>query len=270
MVGLKQSTVRSGTKMNASYHKRPEWSYSSLKPILDSGIDYAVACRKGIVPPPDSKFIDMGQLVHQMVLGGEEVFVMSPFPDFRSKIAREWRDSQIANDKIIITGEMQEAAEKIVENIKKHPHSEKFLLGEGFKHEQEMFAKTAEGIDLRGKADAVKLIDNEALIVTDIKTTAQFDKFMKSAYWNHYDLQAATYTLIVASCMKVDPSMMNYYFCVAETVAPYRVQYVHAGLEFVEAGERKLRICIDAVLEFGDREPNFLLEEIKELGDWSL
>lgn len=253
---------------NLSYHKRPEWSYSSMKPILDSGIDYAVAKKQGLVPPPSSSYIDMGQLVHQLILGGDEVFVLSPHDNFRTKIAQEWRDAQIAADKIIITGEMQATAEKIVENIKNHPHTEKYLLGKGIKHEQEMFATTDEGVALRGKADAIKL-DAEAAIITDIKTTAQFDKFAKASYWNHYDLQSATYTLIGAHHLKVDPQLVNYYFCVAETVAPFRVKYFHASLEFVEAGERKLRTCIDAIADFGDNKPNFLLEEIEELGDWS-
>lgn len=254
--------------MADSYHKRPEWSYSSMKPILESGIDYAVAKKQGIIPGPASAAIDMGQLIHQLILGGEEVFVLSPFDSFRTKIAQEWRDEQIRNDKIILTKEMQAAAETIANNIRNHPHTAKYLLGEGIKHEQEMFAKTGEGIDLRGKADAIKL-DANAAIITDIKTTAQFDKFAKAAYWNHYDLQAATYTMIGAHHLKVDPQMVNYYFCVAETVAPFRVKYFHASLEFVEAGERKLRTCIDAITDFGDNKPNFLLEEIEELGDWS-
>lgn len=250
------------------YHKRPEWSYSSMKPILDSGIDYAVAKRMGLVEPPSSKYIDMGQLVHQLILGGNEVFVMSPYPNFRTKEAQQWRDQQIRDDKIILDSEMQAAAEKIVEHIKKHPHTSKYLLGKGIKHEQEMFATTSEGIKLRGKGDAVRLI-KDAAIITDIKTTAQFDKFAKAAYWNHYDLQAANYTLIGAHHLKIDPSLINYYFCVAETVAPYRVQYFHASLEFVESGERKLRTCIDAIADFGDKKPNFLLDEVVELGDWS-
>lgn len=254
--------------MADSYHKRPEWSYSSMKPILESGVDYAVAKKQGIIPGPASAAIDMGQLVHQLILGGKEVFVLSPYDDFRTKIAREWRDEQVRNDKIILTGEMQAAAEKIVDNIKNHPHSSKYLLAPGIKHEQEMFAKTSEGIDLRGKADAIKL-DAGAAIITDIKTTAQFDKFAKAAYWNHYDLQAATYTLIGAYHLKIDPTLVNYYFCVAETVAPFRVKYFHASLEFVEAGERKLRTCIDAITDFGDNKPNFLLADIEELGDWS-
>lgn len=250
------------------YHKRPEWSYSSMKPIIDSGIDYAVAKKQGIVPPPSSIYIDTGQLVHQIILGGKEVFVISPYPDFRTKDAREWRDQMVTQDKIIITDEMQTSVKKIVDNIKNHPHTPKYLISNGIKHEQEMFATTDEGIVLRGKADAIKL-DAEAAIITDIKTTAQFDKFAKSAYWNHYDLQAATYTLIGAHYLKIDPTLINYYFCVAETVIPYRVKYFHAGLEFIDSGERKLRKCIDSIVDFGNNKPNFLIEDIEELGDWS-
>lgn len=251
------------------YHKLPQWSYSSMKKILDSGIDYAVAGKMGMLASPDSKYIDIGQLVHQAILGGSEQFVSSPYPDFRTKVAREWRDLQKEMGVIVVDSDMKAAIEKVVENIKKHPRTPELLLAPGIKHEQELFGKTSEGVELRGKADAIKLIEGEAIIITDIKTTAQFDKFAKQAYWNHYDLQAANYTLIGAQHMKVDPALVNYYFCVAETVAPYRVQYFHASLEFVEAGERKLRTCIDAIADFGDKQPNFLLEELVELGDWS-
>lgn len=249
------------------YHSRPEWSYSSMKLILDSGIDYAVGGKLGLLPKPDSKYIDIGQLVHEKVLGGHEAFVSSPYPDFRTKAAREWRDLQVELGRTIITDEMAAIADQVAKNIKAHPLSEKLLLAPGIKHEQEMFAK-ANGVDLRGKADAIKL-DAEAMIITDIKTTAQFDKFFKQAYWLHYDLQAANYTMIGAHHMKVDPALVNYYFCVAETVAPYRVQYFHASIEFVESGERKLFQCIEAIVAFGDKKPNFLPTEIKELGDWS-
>lgn len=251
------------------YHSRPEWSYSSMKPILESGIDYAVAKKQGIIPPPSSQYIDMGQMVHQQILGGSDEFVTPPYPDFRSKAARDWRDNAIANGQIIITEDMQAAIDQIVENIKKHPHTPKYLLGKGIKHEQELYATTSEGVKLRGKADAIRL-EKESAIITDIKTTAQFDKFSKAAYWNHYDLQAANYTLIGSHHLGIESELINYYFCVAETVVPYRVQYFHASLEFVESGERKLRTCIDAITNFKDNQPNFLIEDVPELGDYSL
>ena len=78
------------------------------------------------------------------------------------------------------------------------------------------------------------------------------------------------YSLIGTQATNSKQELTNYYFCVAETVAPFRVQFMHASLEFVEAGERKLRKCLDEIKEFGDREPNFLIEEVRELGDYSL
>ena len=252
-----------------NYHKRPEWSYSSMKKILDSGIDYAVASKLGMLPEPQSPFIDLGQLTHMIILGGDDTFSVSEFPDFRTKASREWRDEQIEAGKNIVTAEQFKAADQIVKNIENHPHTSKYLIADNIQHEQEMFAKTGEGINLRGKADATRLNSSSA-IVTDIKTTAQFDQFFKKALWNHYDLQATVYSLIAASHLKIDPGFVNFYFCVAETVAPYRVQYLHAGIDFIESGERKLRTCIDEIMAFGDKSPNFLIEEIKELGDYSL
>lgn len=261
-VGMKSEKI--------DYHKRPEWSYSSMKKIIDSGIDYAVAGKLGMLPEPQSSFIDLGQLAHMILFGGEDTFAISEFPDFRTKLAREWRDEQLAAGKNIITQAQFDAASEIVKNIEMHPHTPTYLLGDGFTYEQEMFAKTDDGVDLRGKGDSINLTDKENIIITDLKTTAQFDQFFKKASWNHYDLQAAVYTLISASFAGVDFEKVRYMFCVAETVAPYRVQYFHASPEFVEAGERKLRICVDEILAFGDKQPNFLINEIGELGDYSL
>ena len=54
--------------MADAYYSRPEWSYSSMKLILDHGIDYAVAAKRGDLPDLDSKAIDLGQLVHMLAL----------------------------------------------------------------------------------------------------------------------------------------------------------------------------------------------------------
>ena len=249
----------------AKYHDRPEWSYSQMKVILDSGIDYAVAAKRKLLPAPESKAIDIGTLVHQAILGGDEQFVISPYDNFRTKAAQEWRDQQLEMQRIVIKKEDSDIINQIAANIKNHPLYNKYL-GKDKKafHELELTAKTGDGVELRG------ILPSGGLIITDIKTTAKFDEFFRKAQWSHYDLQAAVYSLIGTSATKAKPELTNYYFCVAETVAPFRVQFMHASLEFVEAGERKLRKCIDEIVAFGDREPNFLIEEVRELGDYSL
>lgn len=239
-----------------------------MKHILNSGIDYAVAAKRGDLPGPDSKAIDLGQLVHMLLLGGEDQFAISEFPDFRSKAAREWRDAQKEAGKYVITQEMFNAASIIMSNVEAHPLSKQYIYAKGATYEHEMFATTADGVDLKGKAD-VLIRGDEGVIITDVKTTAQFDKFFRSAQPMHYDLQSANYTLVTSSSLGVDPALVKFVYCVIETVAPFRVQFMVAGIDFVEAGERKLRYCIDEIVKFGDKEPNFLIEEVLELGDWS-
>lgn len=254
---------------NIEYHSRPEWSYSQMKVILDSGIDYAVAAKRGMLPGPSSKAIDLGELAHMFVLGGDaEIFVVTPYSDFRTKEAREWKAEQLERGKIIVTKDQYGAIAQIVDNVERHPMSAKLLKGENVKHEIEMYA-TVDGVKLRGKADAL-LINGGSIVVTDIKTTAQFDDWRYKAMRRHYDLQAATYTLIGAASQKVDVSSAEFYFCVAETVAPYRVQYHYVSQEFLDHGETKLAGCLQKIKEFGNKEPNFLIEEINRLGDFSL
>lgn len=256
--------------MQEDYYDRPEWSYSQMKTILGSGIDYAVGARKGMTPEPKSSSIDLGQCVHMMLLGGDaKSFALNEFPDFRTKKAKEWKERVAKEGKYIITQAQFDVVAAIVKNIEQHPLTEKYLLGKGFKHEVEMFAKTDDGVDLRGKADALKVEDG-ALIITDIKTTALFDDFKRKASYRHYDLQAATYTLIGSASQGVNPSNTNYFFCVAETVKPYRVKYFHASMEFLDAGERKLSHCVREIVNFGEKEPDFLYPEVEELGDFSL
>lgn len=254
---------------SASYHERPEWSYSQMKIIIDSGIDYAVAAKRGVLPKPASKAIDLGQLAHMFVLGGDaEAFTVSPYADFRTKEARNWRDEIIDSGKTIVTAEQYQSISQIVDNIEAHPMSQRLLKDVNTKHEVEMFAK-ANSVELRGKADSI-LVDAESMVIVDIKTTAQFDEWKYKAMRRHYDLQAATYSLIAAKSLGVAESKVNFYFCVVETVCPYRVQYHHAGLEFLEHGEQKLAKCLEEIKKFGDKEPNFLIEEVNELGDFSL
>lgn len=253
---------------NSEYYKNPAWSYSSLKVILDSGIDYAVGLKNGTFQKNIGSAADLGQYIHYLVLGGENDFIVSPYRDYRTAEARNWKNEQIDSGMTIINIDDYNIAKLIAKNIKNHPNCKNLVVGESIKHEVELLAKTTDGISLKGKADAIHYKKNgKPDQLCDIKTTSQFDQFFKKAQYNHYDLQAAIYTMISGI------SESEYWFVVAETVEPYRVQVMHATQEFVESGERKLRKCIDEVIKFNkrsDKTPNFLIEEIKELGDYSL
>lgn len=161
--------------MADNYYNRKEWSCSQMKVILDSGIDMAAAAKRGMLPGPASESIDLGQLAHMLVLGGDpDAFIVSPYANFRTKEARNWRDEALKACKIIVTRAQYEAIGAIVDNIESHPRSKELLKGKDVRHEVEMYA-TIDGVKCRGKADAI-LQNGNSLIITDIKTTAQFDE----------------------------------------------------------------------------------------------
>lgn len=256
--------------MANNYHDRPEWSYSQMKCIIDHGIDWAVAAKRKIIEQEFGTAVDLGQLAHMFVLGGDaKDFVVAPYEKFLTKEAKAWRDARKAEGKTIIRKNEYEAFVPIVDNIKGHPKSHHLLLGEGIRHEVEMYA-TINGVEIRGKADALLELEDGAIVLADIKTTAQFDEFKYKAMRRHYDLQAALYSMLACNATGASPALCNFWFCVAETVFPYRVQWHHCSTEFIEHGERKLEQCIEAIKDFGDREPNFLIEEVNELGDFNL
>lgn len=253
-----------------NYHDRPEWSYSQMKLILDHGIDYAAAAKRKIIELEFGAAVDLGELAHMFVLGGNATdFVVAPYEKFLTKEAKTWRDAKKAEGKTIIRKKEYEAFVPIVENIKAHPRSTHLITAPDVKHEVEMYA-TVNGVALRGKADALLQLGGGGIVVADIKTTTRFDDFKYIAMRRHYDLQAALYSMLACKATGTSPALCNFWFCVAETVFPYRVQWHHCSTEFIEHGKRKLEQCLEAIKDFGDREPSFLIEEVNELGDWSL
>lgn len=253
-----------------NYHDRPEWSQSQMKYILDHGIEWAVAAKKKIIEQEFGTAVDLGELTHMFVLGGDaKGFVVAPYEAFRTNEAKAWRDARKAEGKTIIRKNEYEAFVPIVANVKAHPRSNHLLLGDNIRHEVEMYA-TINGVSIRGKADALQQLSDGAVVIADLKTTTKFDEFKYKAMRRHYDLQAALYSMLACKATGASPALCNFWFCVAETVFPYRVQWHHCSTEFIEHGERKLEQCINAIKDFGDREPNFLIEEVNELGDFSL
>lgn len=263
-------------KTAQDYHDRGEWSYSQMKQIIEHGIDYAVAAKKKMIPGPSSKAIDTGEIVHMVTLGGEDRYVFredAGFDSYRTKASKEWKEEMESQGKVVITQDMWDTIKQLCDNISNHPHFNTYLKGNNIKHEVELYT-TINGVKLRSKADAIRFLDGgRAIQVIDLKTTSFFDKWHYDLYYPmrmQYDLQASLYLRAACASHDISNSLANYYFCVAETVAPYRVKFYHASNAFLESGDRKLELCLQAIRDFGDKEPNFLIGEIGELGDGSL
>ena len=248
------------------------WSYSSAKEIYRKGIDYAVAVKLGIIEKSYGKAVDIGRFVHAVLLGGDQEFVVSPFKDFRTKEAREWRDSQTLT---ILNEDEFEQITKIADRIKSHKLAFELLCGEGVKNEVRLEAKI-DGKQWVGYADSLKVAeDGKFEYVADLKTTAKFDDFRRDAFRNDYDLQAAVYHLITSTSNK------PFYWVIAETIPPFRVGIAVASQEFEENGYRKLQTICEEIQSFDARKgendllklnfnQNESLDDLLLIGDWSL
>lgn len=260
---------------DSEYHARPEWSYSDFKTILTDDIDTAVAKKMGLIPGPENKSIDLGSLAHMIILGGEDCYALkedSGYKTFQSNAAKAWKAEQEAQGKTIIDRNQWKAVEEMVWNVQHNANYSKYLGGDGWEHEKEIYA-TLNGVKCKGKADGLKIVEHEngmkSAVIADLKTTNYFQDFFRKAYYNHYDLQAAVYSHITAAALGVSSSLINYVFCVVETKPPYHSAFYTCNNEFIESGERRLDYCLAQVKKFGDKEPNFMIEEVKELGDFS-
>jgi hypothetical protein len=217
---MTQTIEQTETKVNIDH-----LSYSTCKKIINKGVDYALGTKLGLIDETYGKAADIGTMAHALVLGGEPEWVVSPYSDFRTKEAKEWKAEQT---KIIIKESEFDLICSIADAIKKHPLAQKLI--DSCELEQKLTA-TVNSIKFLGYADG---ISSDRKIIFDLKTTAQFDSF--GGKWfainQDFDLQAAVYQLFGDNA--------KYYFVVAESVAPFRVQVFGTANEFIDGGNAKL------------------------------
>lgn len=240
-------------------------SYSTAKKIYRRGIDYALGTKLGLIEETYGRVAEIGSMIHELVLEDKADWILSPYDDFRSKAAKEWRAEQTQK---IVKPDEQETILETVAAIRKHPLAAQLISSCDL--EQKLKA-TINEISFHGCADG---ISKDRKTIFDLKTTAQFDQFKWQAFKNDYDLQASIYSLFGDNA--------KYFFIVAETVAPYRVQIFGTSPEFIDNGNEKLQKTIDAFKDFRTRAgkndleritfnigETDVLEKVELLGDWS-
>lgn len=98
----------------AWYHQQccdgPSISSSGVRAILRSPAEYwrtsALNPNRVEEDPADNKAFILGRAAHHLLLGEREFsrhFVVSPYPDFRTKAAQAWRDDEFAAGRTVLT-----------------------------------------------------------------------------------------------------------------------------------------------------------------------
>ena len=177
-----------------AYHADTALGSTDIKDLFHSPCDWQW---KRLHPeePEKKSHLDIGTSVHELVLLGKESFLKriekSPYPDFRKKEAREWRDQVLADGKVILTEDEYEQVIAAAGAILNSPNlRSEFTNGVP---EVSIFWEE-DGIRMKGRYDYLKIRG-----VVDLKTFSE--KFQQSLLRTvtgtiadrRYDLQACHY-----------------------------------------------------------------------------
>lgn len=236
-------------------------SPSFLTKVIEKGYDYAVGEKLGLFPKEDTGAMSDGRLLHAIIaekLGGEPTkAVTSPFDSYRTKEAREWRDSQ-PDDTFIVTAEKLALFNTIAERVINHSNVKPLLVNAT---PERIVEQELNGYNVKGIID-VYSEQGEKKNVIDWKfvSSLNFDSFAKKALYMHYDLQAAIYDFL--------KKPTHVYFGVIENQAPYRIKLFWCDPSFLDSGADKFSKAFTILSEANWREPNFDIAEIGELMSW--
>ena len=208
-------------------------SPSFLSKVLSKGYDFSVAEKLGMIEK-DTRSMQAGKALHSLLATSfgakDDDIAISPFDNYRTKEARDWRDKQ--PDRMIILSEKEaELYSSLVKRIRKHPEIVKLIAGTSMEAEK-VITKEVNGFTVKGVLDLV-FTKEDSVNVIDWKfcSSKVFDDFDRKALWQHYDLQAAVYDFLVDST--------HIYFVAIENEAPYRIKVWHCDLSMLEGGADK-------------------------------
>jgi len=181
-----------------------------------------------------TRAMDLGTLIHSAILEPliplEQVASVSPFPDFRTKAAQEWKADQKEMGRMIATDDDIRAASGC-EQVFAEDYSQRFAGGT--KTEVAVFA-TIGATPVKGMIDIVP--DGLDLLV-DLKTTARIGSLREitnTIISRGYHWQAALYLDLWNAAS--GEQRTRFVICFIEVTAPHESAWVEVSPALIEAG----------------------------------
>lgn len=221
-----------------------------------------------------SKFADWGTLIDCLVTTPDEwdqITVTCPYPHFKTKAAREFRDEMTAAGKIILdsTGKRNlgmpedndafEAAEILHED---------FVAGPVIRasKKQVILTQNIQGVNFKALLDLAP--DNEPVLY-DLKTTGQltFPAMSKTIATLGYHVQAYLYLKLWNETFP-DDQRKNFRLIWQESSPPYEVVVTEIPAADIEAGGEWAANALEQLIEASkaDRWPNMANDRVVMLG----
>ena len=184
-------------------------------------------------PRETSKAMELGTLIHAATLEPEtlgDLVIVSPYPDFRTKEAREWRDHQVSMGKIIVPEEDLQRVSDVAEVVLEDYHLQ---FPAGYKTEVAVFGKTGE----TGIKGLIDLVPDGLDCLIDLKTTGEIgglDAIQRTIVNRGYHWQAALYLDLWNAAS--NEKRTRFVFCFVEVDSPHETAWVELSENLLELG----------------------------------
>jgi hypothetical protein len=193
--------------------------------------------RKGQEWKP-SRSMELGTLIHSLVLEGRCDYAVGPEVDRRTKAGKEEWQLFCENNigKVIVTRDEANIINGCLDACA--PLMEHCAYDDD-DIETSIFWER-DGVKCKGRPDMIAIINGETCIV-DLKTIAGISNFESSFNRFRYDVQAAWYQYgYNAATGNLRDRPPGFWFLVVDTEAPHLAQFMRAGSEILEQANAKI------------------------------
>ena len=235
------------------YRSAPAIAGSDAKHILPpkTPLHYA-AHMAGELKREPSKSMTLGVVSHVAVLEPKKLdkaFVEKPEGiDFRTKAGKEWRES--IGSTLILDADEARAVRGIRDSIAANKAARE-LLAET-QSEVALFGEHRTGLQIKGRVDALKVVDDMECVICDVKTTsagADYGTFSRQAASLNYHVSAAWYCHL-AGLNGLPPA--RFYWIAVETSAPYAVAVYEIHPDALDLGVGMMNDALGLIAQCED------------------
>ena len=239
----------------ADYRSAPAIAGSDAKKILPplTPAHYA-AHMAGELKREPSKAMMLGTMAHVAVLEPSKLdtaFVEKPEGkegDFRTKEGKEWKAKMGATP--ILDADEARAVRGIRDSIAANKAARE-LLAET-QSEVAMFAEHRSGLWIKGRVDALKVVDDMESVIVDVKTTsagADYNTFSRQAVSLNYHVSAAWYCHL---CGLNGLPPARFYWIAVEVVPPYAVAVYEIHPDALDLGVGMMNDALGLIAQCED------------------
>ena len=184
-------------------------------------------------PREASKAMDLGTLIHAATLEPEtveQIIAISPYADFRTKEAREWKAEQADSGKIITSRDEIDKALSIAETVTDEYHLQ---FDARYKTEVAVFGKIG-ATEIKGLID---IVPDGLDCLMDLKTTGEIgslESLQRVIVNRGYHWQAALYLDLWNAA--ASEKRTRFVFCFVEVDSPHETAWVELSDNLLDLG----------------------------------